>query len=381
MLYDLNIVWTPQTAPSDLERTLKFSHALGYNVVALNHTIEAPVPAQITNPIPQIGPVHPSFPPPRQTTAAAAAAATSSPRSRLPITLRRATVLLADPATNHRLPALAAAYDLVAARPTTDKAFAAACTTLSDLALISLDLSVSHPFRFKPKPCMAAVHRGLLFEVCYTHLVAQPSDARARATFIANVLELVRATKGRGLVLSSEARAGGGGVGLRAPADVVNLLACWGLGTERGMEALGSNPRAVVVNEGLRRRGFRGVVDIVQADGRVPGLPEKEDGGGGGEGDADKEEAKKKGGGGGGGSGKQQQQQQQKKNKGGQKPSGGQQQQQSGSGNGKRKHDGASDLGGGGDQASLPVLSKRQAKKLKLAEQKTADGPTTGNVK
>lgn len=214
---------------------------------------------------------------------------------------------------------------------------------------------------------MAAVHRGVLFEVCYSQLVAN-SDARARGTFIANMLELVRATKGRGIVLSSEARATAGGVGLRAPADVMNLFACWGLGNEKGTEALGVHPRAVVVNEGLKRRGYRGVVDIIQAEGRIPASQEKEDGD---DGEKGKEDARKKKSSGGG-------TQQKPKNKVGQKQSSGQQ--DSGIANGKRKHDGGSDHGGG-DQASLPVLSKRQAKKLKLAEQKATDGPVAANVK
>lgn len=237
---------------------------------------------------------------------------------------------------------------------------------MSEISLISLDLSVSHPFRFKPKPCMAAVHRGVLFEICYSQLVAN-SDARARGTFIANLLELVRATKGRGIVLSSEAKAAAGGVGLRAPADVVNLFACWGLGNEKGTEALGVNPRAVVVNEGLRRRGYRGVVDIVQAEGRIPASQQKEDGE---DGDKGKEGKKSNSG----------VIQQKPHNKDGQKPLGGQQSSGKGNGNGKRKHDGGSDHGGG-DQTSLPVLSKRQAKKLKLAEQRAANGSGAATAK
>lgn len=157
------------------------------------------------------------------------------------------------------------------------------------------------------------------------------------------MLELVRATKGRGIVLSSEAKAAAGGVGLRAPADVVNLFACWGLGSEKGMEGFRVNPRAVVVNEGLRRRGYRGVVDIIQAEGKIPASQAK----------GDDEDGDNKG------------------NGGKQKGPGGthQKQKPNANANGKRKHEGASDHGGG-DQASLPVLSKRQAKKLKLAEQK-----------
>jgi len=84
---------------------------------------------------------------------------------------------------------------------------------------------------------------------------------RARANFIGNLQSLLRATKGRGIVISSEAR---NALGLRAPADVVNLLAVWGLGPEKGMAGMREGARGVVVNEGVKRRGFRGVVDIVR---------------------------------------------------------------------------------------------------------------------
>lgn len=350
MLHDLNIVWTPQTAQADLVRALHFSKSIGYDVVALNHIVQVPIPAQPTNPIPQLGRAHPAFPP----------HPTPPEDSALPTILRRATILIADPATNHRLPTLAATYDVLAARPTTDKAFTAACTTMSEISLISLDLSVSQPFRFKPKPCMAAVHRGVLFEVCYGQLLHQ-ADVRARANFIANVLELVRATKGRGLVLSSEGHivANGRVSGVRAPADVVNLMACWGLGSERGMESLNVNPRLVVFNEGLKRRSFRGVVDIVQAEGRIPAGAGVE---GEGNGAANKQ-----------GDGKQQQP---KKVKiisrwdaglvGGQDGN---------NGNAKRK---SGDVDGG--ETSLPVLSKRQVKKQKLAAKQAAGGAPPGDA-
>lgn len=381
MLYDLNIVWTPQTTRAELERTLRFSHSLGYDVVALNHTFAAPIAAQATNPIPQLGLAHPSFPPPQaqaqqpddhqqQQQPASSSSSSSLPHSNktnLPITLRRATVLAADPATNHRFPLLASAYDLLACRPTTEKAFVAACTGWTEVSLISLDLSQRLPCHLRPKPCMAAVARGALFEVCYSQLVTSSGGAadrqRARATFVANVLELARATRGRGIVLSSEARGPGE---LRAPADVVNLFAVWGLGPERGLDALGVNPRALVVNEGLRKRGFRGVVDVVDAEGRAPSTREVIDGGadGGKEGG---QKRQKKGG---------------KQNKeagsagtGGTKKQPGQQNAQQAGANGKRKHDGASDHGGG-DQGAAPATSKKMAKKAKLADKAAAASTT-----
>lgn len=371
MLYDLNLVWTPQATRSEIERTLKFSKSLGYNVVALNHTLEPPIAAQVTNAIPQIGPAHPSFPqqPQQQAqTQPQSSSSPSNPTAALPTVLRRATILVSDISTNHRLPHLASLYDLLACRPTTDKAFAIACTNWTEINLISLDLSVSQPFRFKPKPCMAAVNRGVLFEVCYGQLLSSSSDARKRATFIANVLELFRATKGRGIVLSSEARCGPGAA-LRAPADVVNLFAVWGLGNEKGLEALGVNPRAVVVNEGLRKRGFRGVVDIVDAEGKIPGRERSADGDEKA-GKNNKQGQKKNEGG-------KQKQRPDKNHKGEKKQPGPQNPPQEG--NGKRKHDGEGDRGLGGDETSLPVMSKRQAKKMKLAEK--AAGSTTETLK
>ncbi|KAI0137564.1 PHP domain-like protein [Hypoxylon sp. NC0597] len=254
MLYDLNIAWSPTTSAADLERTLRFSSQLGYNVVALNHTLDAPLPSNISNPLPKF----PSSPSP-------ADSQTGSRNQRIPTTLRRLTINLSDPAQNPQLPKAAQAYDIVALRPLTEKAFQAACLTVSatDVSLISLDLTSRLPFYLRPKPCMAAVSRGLRFEICYGRAVGPGADARARANFIGNVAQLVRATRGRGLVVSSGGEGGGGVLALRAPADVVNLLAVWGLPTDRGMEALGTNPRGVVVNEGIKRSGFRGVVDII----------------------------------------------------------------------------------------------------------------------
>lgn len=367
MLYDLNIAWSPGTPPAELERTLKFAKNLGYDVVALNHIISGPIPTQptpITNPIPQLTTPHPSYPggssttptpTPRpnptttttttnlSTTAPSSLPPTSKASSPLPTALRRATLTIADPATtNYRLADHARAYDLLALRPTSDKSFSWACLATTDPpALISLDLSAHLGWHIHHRTAMAAVQKGVRFEVCYSQAFggggggggsAEGSGgveaARQRANFIGNVQMLVRATKGRGIVLSSEAR---GALGLRAPADVVNLMAVWGLGPEKGFAALGEEARAVVVNEGIKRRGFRGVVDIVRP---AEGGAEVRRG-------VEEEEA-------GGGKGKKQKQKQQ-------------QQQQQGQGQ-KRKNGGEGGGNAGGQQGEM---SKRQAKKIK----------------
>lgn len=172
---------------------------------------------------------------------------------------------------------------------------------------------------------MAAVNRGLRFEICYSRVLAPGNEARARANFIGNVAQLVRATRGRGLLVSSEA---GDALGLRAPADVLNLLSVWGVPREKGTEAIGVNPRGVVVNEGIKRSGFRGVIDIV-------GLAERPMG----------------------------------EKPAGERPVGGK---EKGKGkDNKRKNEEGGNGGGEGDQP----MSKRQAKKLRAAlRAKEAEG-------
>lgn len=320
MLYDLNIAWSPSTSTADLTRTLKFARQLGYNVVAVSHTLGTPIPKELTNPLtPVLKALLPDD------------GHGDDGSSPLPTVLTRATVALADPVVGHRLPQIAAQYDLVAVRPVGEKMFQNACLAVAPehAHLISLDLTRQLDFHFRPAQCMAAVRRGMRFEVCYGQVLGggAGADARARAVFIGNLMQLARATRGRGLVVSSEARAA---TALRGPADVANLLAVWGLPADRARDALGVTPRGVVVNEGINRRGFRGVVDIVRPAARAEEGGDKKDEGGRMEG-VEVEGARKG---------------QQKKEKGGE--------------NGAQKRKGAEEPA----QGDAP-MSKRQAKKLK----------------
>ena len=150
--------------------------------------------------------------------------------------LRRCTLVLSDPAQNHRLPALNAAYDILAIRPTDEKSLQQACHSL-ECDIISLDLTVRLGYHFKFKQMSEAIDRG------------------------------IRVTRGRGLIISSEA---GQALGCRGPSDVINLASVWGLGQERGKEAVCQEARATVVAAHLRRTSFRGVMDVVDG-GRNPG--------------------------------------------------------------------------------------------------------------
>lgn len=82
----------------------------------------------------------------------------------------------------------------------------------------------------------------------------------SRRNLISNATSLIRATRGRGIILSSEAHKA---LACRGPWDVVNLAAVWGLGQERGQEGVGREARSVVVQAEMKRVGFRGVVNFV----------------------------------------------------------------------------------------------------------------------
>ena len=173
--------------------------------------------------------------------------------------LRRCTVVLADPSQNHRLATLASHYDILALRPTNERALLQACQSL-ECDLISLDLSTRFPYHFKMKTLSGALQRGIKFEICYASGVLLTDGGLARRNLISNATQLIRATRGRGIIISSEARRA---LGCRGPWDVVNLAAVWGLGQERGVEAVGREARSVVVQAEMKRTSFRGVVNVV----------------------------------------------------------------------------------------------------------------------
>lgn len=171
--------------------------------------------------------------------------------------LRRCTLILSESATNNRIAALSSNYDVLALRPVDEKTFQHACNT-ADCDLISLDLTQRLGYHFKFKTVSDAIKRGVRFEVCYSQGLL--GEALARRNLISNVTQLIRATRGRGIIISSEAKRA---LGCRGPWDVINLAAIWGLPQDRAHEAVTKEARSVVVSARLKRTSYRGVVDVV----------------------------------------------------------------------------------------------------------------------
>lgn len=230
--YDLNLPYIGNV--QDLSRTLAFHAELGFAQVAISIPITGKIPTTLpTIPLESL----------------------TVPKS---ITLStRLNLTVSDPSQNHRLASLQSQYNLIALRPTTEKALGICCGSL-DCDLISLDLSLRLPFILKFKTVASALQRGIRFEICYSPGITGGSDARRN--LISGATALIRATRGRGIVISSEARSA---LGLRGPWDVINLAVVWGMGQERGKEAVCEEARKVVQLARLKRESYRGVVDVV----------------------------------------------------------------------------------------------------------------------
>lgn len=207
---------------------------MGYTTVALSQTIAGKLPTDLS-------------PPPTPA---------NTPKGLTLLT--RLNLTFSDPAQNQRLNNLAQVYDLVAVRPTNEKCLLNACTNL-DCDVISLDLSVRHPYHFKFKMLSAAIARGIRLEICYGPGVTG-SGPDARRNLIGNAMSLIRATRGRGIIVSSEAKRA---LGVRAPWDVINLTCVWGLSQERGKEAICEEARKTTALAKLKRTSWRGIVDVV----------------------------------------------------------------------------------------------------------------------
>lgn len=118
----------------------------------------------------------------------------------------------------------------------------------------------------------SALARGIKIELCYGQGIMS-NDPLAKRNLISNATQLIRVTRGRGLIFSSEAKTV---LGIRAPSDVINLASVWGLGSERGKDGLTREARSVVEFARLKRQSFKGIIDIVHGGDKPKETPAAE---------------------------------------------------------------------------------------------------------
>ncbi|KAG0621244.1 hypothetical protein M758_3G004100 [Ceratodon purpureus] len=179
----------------------------------------------------------------------------------------RITVVVDDPVQASALNSgnqVLRSYDIVAVRPTNQRAFEQACKN-SEVDLISLDMFRRVPFRMKAPMVKSALQRGLFFEISYGRALF---DARARKELFANAQVLQTATRGHGIVISSGASQG---VELRGPNDVANMATLFGLSVQDAKTAITKNCESVILHGVARKKAFKAAIVIE----RVPAVSEE----------------------------------------------------------------------------------------------------------
>lgn len=149
-------------------------------------------------------------------------------------------------------------FDLITARPETEADFHYCCIQ-GELDIISLKLHERLQMKIKLNLVQEAIRRGIMFEVCYGKAV---KDVNARRIFIANASNLVKATKRKNIVLSSQAE---DLFEQRAPWDVINLACLLGLSIEEAHKTIVDNP-AIALEHGRARKVFKSTVEVVDKE-------------------------------------------------------------------------------------------------------------------
>ena len=143
-------------------------------------------------------------------------------------------------------------FDLIAAQPT-DTDDLHKCCTEADIDIISLKLEQKSIMRLKLNVIQEAIRRGIYFEI---RLAPALRDVAARRYLIGNATTLIRATKGKHIILSSGAR---DAFETRSPFDFINLACVFGLTQQQAYDALVRNP-AEALRKGASRKTFKGIV-------------------------------------------------------------------------------------------------------------------------
>lgn len=254
-MYDLNVVWPSQsyTAPStaqmeNLYNTISMLDSFGYHFLAINFIVPETVKLP-QNGVDKLNPIPMSEI--RQRLQA-------FPKLRL---FSRITLVLSEPSKCQNVLKInnTGAFDIVSVQPMTEKALQLTTTNL-DIDLISLPMATRWPYFLKHKTVGQALSKGIKFELCYSGLIGGPAGYESstalgvtgkitRKQFFSNTLQLIRASRSQGLVLSSGATEP---MHVRNYVDILAILNQLDLKNSNCKEGFLNNPEAVLIKGRLR---------------------------------------------------------------------------------------------------------------------------------
>ncbi|EMR11395.1 hypothetical protein PNEG_00419 [Pneumocystis murina B123] len=234
-MYDLNVLWHGSgVSEIEMKKMIAFLIELGYSTIALNCMVYGKIGKKIVNPI----------------------RSNIVECERSIRILSRVTIVLEEGSQNYNLYSATDTFDILAVRPMNEKMFQHACTSM-DVDIISLDMSQRLPFYIKHSTVSIAITRGIRLEICYGSSI---SDINCRKNLISNASALIRATRGKGIVISSEAS---NLMYCRSGYDVINLSTFWGLSQEKGRDAIGKEAKYVIIHGEARKNTSKGVIKLV----------------------------------------------------------------------------------------------------------------------
>ncbi|KAJ1655592.1 RNA-binding RNA processing protein rpp1 [Dispira simplex] len=277
MFCDLNILYPTESTSKGpkaaallarANQTVEHAYKLGYQIVALNQVINTPLSKA------EVGPIVPvnikAIPRSLQSNPALNSDMSSSAANLLSLTkkgpsntsamfqLKRLTIIIDDTSKSYELGFTSKAtneFDILAVQPTSANAFQMACSTL-EVDIISLDMSGRLPFWPRAPMVNQAISRGIHFEIVYAPAI---DNGKARRHLMAGATHLHHLTRGKNLILSSQAKTV---FELRAPYDVINLGFLFKLNAAEAKSCLTSEPRAVLYHAETRKHAQGGAVMV-----------------------------------------------------------------------------------------------------------------------
>ncbi|KIY47741.1 PHP domain-like protein, partial [Fistulina hepatica ATCC 64428] len=158
-------------------------------------------------------------------------------------------------------------YDIIGLVPTTQGALSLACLTHSQPSsltahIISVPLTLPRlPYRMKHTLVRTALKNGVVFEIMYAGAIGDSDPAlvdvgaaenggAAKRNWWASARELVRVTKGKGLIVSSGVHRD---VELRAPRDIGNIIILLGLAQNAAHDASTNAPKSLIIRAQTRK--------------------------------------------------------------------------------------------------------------------------------
>lgn len=262
MLYDLNVPWPVLdyvTKPSAIQlvnfkNTVATLYSLGYTHLTINFKVSEVVRLPINqpdsaNPIP-IEQLRKEL------------CTESFPGLKL---FTRFTLIVSDPAKCQCFGKFQHKFDILAIQPILEKALQV-CSTNLDIDLVSFNFSNKLPFFLKHKTVGSAIEKGIKFEICYSAVISGHESrdqvmvaAMAKKNFFNGALQLIRASRSRGLVVLSGASEA---LQARGSFDVLALLQSIGLDKHRAKACMEMTPERALANGRMRSMLFKQAVVV-----------------------------------------------------------------------------------------------------------------------